>query len=144
MSAASTHHAGVDHTVVYETEVPPPRVHDEYGHDIPVMPPMPSHAAPDVPHSSRQAADEVAVEMGTAVPVGGHPHVVCDCCGKAIVGVRYKCGNCVNYDLCAECEARNVDGSMHLASHVFLKLRRPLHDGGPYHDALLPMMLYIK
>jgi len=48
-----------------------------------------------------------------------HVGVTCDSCNKSpIVGVRYKCANCANYDLCAECEAKGG----HIGSHVFVKL----------------------
>jgi len=56
-----------------------------------------------------------------AVPADPNVHVgvTCDGCNKSpIVGVRYKCANCANYDLCAECEAKG----QHVGSHVFVKL----------------------
>jgi hypothetical protein len=46
----------------------------------------------------------------------------CDGCNTPIVGVRFKCVNCADYDLCAQCEARNVDGAVHERTHAFLKL----------------------
>jgi hypothetical protein len=46
--------------------------------------------------------------------------VTCDSCGASpIVGIRYKCGTCPNFDLCQICEA-NVEHP-----HSFLKLKQP-------------------
>jgi len=52
-----------------------------------------------------------------------HEGVVCDSCGmEPITGVRHKCVNCDEYNLCSQCEPKNG----HFALHLFLKLRRPL------------------
>jgi len=49
-----------------------------------------------------------------------HIGVTCDGCNKSpIVGVRYKCANCANFDLCEECEAK---GGLHISTHVFVKI----------------------
>ncbi|KAJ1719962.1 hypothetical protein LPJ53_005351 [Coemansia erecta] len=50
-----------------------------------------------------------------------HEGVTCDACNMPIAGVRYKCGNCADYDLCEGCEARNE----HNADHLFIKMRLP-------------------
>ncbi|OWR54628.1 sequestosome-1-like [Danaus plexippus] len=34
-----------------------------------------------------------------------HSGVVCDSCDNAVVGFRYKCTSCIDYDLCTKCEA---------------------------------------
>jgi len=52
-----------------------------------------------------------------------HYGVICDVCDDDILGVRYKCCHCVNYDLCEKCEA--LEGS-HNPSHILLKIRVPL------------------
>nr|XP_022323351.1 next to BRCA1 gene 1 protein-like isoform X1 [Crassostrea virginica]XP_022323352.1 next to BRCA1 gene 1 protein-like isoform X1 [Crassostrea virginica] len=56
-------------------------------------------------------------------PIYYHCGVLCDNCNKVIVGARYKCCNCGDYDLCEECE--NISG-VHDHTHVFIKLRRPI------------------
>eukprot|EP00731_Ephydatia_muelleri_P019955 Em0012g780a len=63
-----------------------------------------------------------------------HYAVTCNCCEQAIYGVRYKCGNCVNYDLCESCEARSQE--VHCPSHVFLKVKTPT----PYSHLSKPLL----
>lgn len=49
-----------------------------------------------------------------------HPYIICDGCSmKYIVGNRYKCSVCHDYDLCEKCEA----ASDH--PHPFLKIKNP-------------------
>jgi len=61
---------------------------------------------------------------------------ICDACNKHIVGIRYKCVNCPDYDLCETCEDVNGSaGSIHQADHIFLKIRRPIC---PYQRINLP------
>ncbi|CAO3563642.1 unnamed protein product [Mortierella alpina] len=55
----------------------------------------------------------------------GHIHrgITCNSCGTVpIRGLRYKCANCQDYDLCEGCEAAEV----HIKSHVFMKIRIPI------------------
>lgn len=53
-----------------------------------------------------------------------HMDTACDACGaNPIVGVRFKCGNCSNYDLCASCEIKSSE--LHDEDHVFIKIVRP-------------------
>lgn len=50
--------------------------------------------------------------------------VVCDSCSKKpIVGVRFKCLSCENFDLCPTCEEKGVH-----AHHIFAKIRSPQQD----------------
>jgi sequestosome 1 len=49
-----------------------------------------------------------------------HPGIVCDGCNGAVVGIRYKCTVCKDYDLCQACEAKGVH-----KEHAFAKISRP-------------------
>ena len=51
-----------------------------------------------------------------------HRQVTCNSCNTIpIRGIRYRCANCVDYDLCEQCEALQV----HQKTHVFYKIRIP-------------------
>ncbi|ORX56648.1 EF-hand [Piromyces finnis] len=61
-------------------------------------------------------------------------NVTCNNCGIApIRGIRYKCANCVDYDLCSACEAQDV----HIKTHLFLKIRIPFPPLASPRSALL-------
>ncbi|KAF9364133.1 hypothetical protein BGX34_002450, partial [Mortierella sp. NVP85] len=67
-----------------------------------------------------------------------HYNVICDGCENEIHGVRYKCGNCADYDLCGNCEAR--PDPIHDPTHIFLKIRRPIATRLTSATPLLPQM----
>ena len=49
-----------------------------------------------------------------------HPHFICDGCGAdPIIGCRFKCVVCADFDLCEKCEST----SNH--EHAFLKIKHP-------------------
>lgn len=51
-----------------------------------------------------------------------HRGLECDGCGiMPIQGVRYRCANCLDFDLCESCEAQEL----HIKTHVFYKIRVP-------------------
>jgi hypothetical protein len=53
-----------------------------------------------------------------------HTNVACDSCGvNPILGVRYKCSVCKDFDFCAECEERQDH------EHPFLKIKK--NNGAP-------------
>ncbi|XP_005242771.2 sequestosome-1 isoform X3 [Falco peregrinus] len=37
-----------------------------------------------------------------------HPNVICDGCDGPVVGARFKCTVCPNYDLCSTCEGKGI------------------------------------
>lgn len=51
-----------------------------------------------------------------------HRYVTCDGCGtEPIVGVRYKCTVCDDYDVCESCKSANI----HPVSHALVAIRTP-------------------
>ncbi|CAM0142679.1 unnamed protein product [Umbelopsis sp. WA50703] len=64
-----------------------------------------------------------------------HRGITCNKCSTSpIRGLRYKCANCVDFDLCETCEA----GNNHNSTHVFLKIRIPIPPLANPRSALLP------
>ena len=61
-----------------------------------------------------------------------HFNVICDCCENTIVGDRYKCLNCPDYDLCSICMAK---ASVHDSSHKFRKIEFPEMPCHPFRGA---------
>lgn len=61
--------------------------------------------------------------------------ITCNKCNVSpIRGIRYKCANCVDFDLCEMCEGANS----HINTHVFLKIRIPIPPLANPRSALLP------
>ncbi|KAJ2361893.1 hypothetical protein IW150_007136, partial [Coemansia sp. RSA 2607] len=71
------------------------------------------------PHAGPDGGFNIKVTVTDGKPI--HDGVTCDVCNMPIAGVRYKCGNCADYDLCETCEAKNE----HNADHLFIKMRLP-------------------
>merc|ERR1711879_678332 len=64
-----------------------------------------------------EAAQAIEAEFGQVV----HTNVTCDGCGQeGIVGTRYKCTVCEDFDLCENCEPH------HDRSHPMIKINEPL------------------
>ncbi|KAI8975161.1 hypothetical protein BDF20DRAFT_914127 [Mycotypha africana] len=63
-----------------------------------------------------------------------HRGITCNKCNMSpIRGVRYKCANCVDFDLCEMCEGSKT----HINTHVFLKIRIPIPPLANPRNALL-------
>ncbi|PMD31576.1 hypothetical protein L207DRAFT_519349 [Hyaloscypha variabilis F] len=59
-----------------------------------------------------------------------HRGCACNSCGVVpIRGVRYRCANCADYDLCETCESQNL----HIKTHIFYKIKVPAPSFGPRH-----------
>ncbi|KAH7402625.1 hypothetical protein BKA66DRAFT_449186 [Pyrenochaeta sp. MPI-SDFR-AT-0127] len=65
-----------------------------------------------------------------------HRGITCNGCDeKPIRGVRWHCANCVDFDLCSNCEATNS----HYNTHIFYKIRVPApYLGLPKQEPLYP------
>lgn len=68
-----------------------------------------------------------------------HPNVVCDGCNSGVVGVRFKCVQCPDYDLCSTC----ANNGLH-SEHEMIRFCKPIQWpfmgpppagpwGGPHH-----------
>ncbi|KAJ1998356.1 hypothetical protein GGI04_005035, partial [Coemansia thaxteri] len=109
---------------------PPPPAHPQPLTCVPPPPrsrPMPCNLPPLPPseENQQQTGRVTMAERSTATEEAHsvvHPNIVCDACDFPIVGVRYKCGNCPDFDLCENCEST----AQHTESHLFVKIRRPL------------------
>lgn len=51
-----------------------------------------------------------------------HSNVECDGCNGAVIGFRYKCLECPNFDLCSECETAGKH-----ADHSMIRISQPWH-----------------
>ncbi|XP_070769576.1 sequestosome-1 [Enoplosus armatus] len=79
-----------------------------FGHPPPPPPPPPP-GAPQAPPPH------------LAPPPALHPNVTCDGCDGPVVGTRFKCSVCPNYDLCSACQARGTH-----TEHALLPIWHPL------------------
>jgi len=52
-----------------------------------------------------------------------HPNIFCDCCDVDIVGIRFKCIECADFDLCEKCEKIE---NVHITGHNFIKIVFPI------------------
>ena len=66
-------------------------------------------------------------------PIVSHPRVSCDSCGtRGIVGTRYKCNECPDFDLCSSCRhhpsgtASTWPGSHSMATHTYTSFQTML------------------
>lgn len=57
-------------------------------------------------NASCNCADNTTCHVGNRVETQSilHPGVLCDACGEQVDSLRFKCLNCVDFDLCAACE----------------------------------------
>jgi len=61
-------------------------------------------------------------QQNCAFPSNAHVGVTCDGCGTSpIVGIRHKCNTCPDYDLCEQCDKKEVH-----REHTFTKISEPI------------------
>lgn len=59
-----------------------------------------------------------------------HRGCACNSCNMLpIRGIRYRCANCADYDLCENCESQGL----HTKTHIFYKIKVPASSFGPRH-----------
>lgn len=66
-----------------------------------------------------------------------HKGIFCAECNKAVIGIRYKCCFCTDYDLCEDCEGK--DG-IHDVDHFFAKLRNHVPGIGRKNGEMVPVL----
>jgi len=83
------------------------------------------------------AADDNLVNEEKSKCGQQHPGVICDGCSGPVIGFRYKCMECPDYDLCSQCENKAVHpghNMMRMASaqgtwpHFFFKRLQKLQE----------------
>lgn len=72
-------------------------------------------------------AEDPEVQAAAKEGIVIHKGITCDICNTGpIIGVRYKCLSCSDYDMCEECAAKKE----HNPDHPLLKLAKPMPRGG--------------
>ena len=69
---------------------------------------------------ARKKTCEAGKDSGEKEPL--HFGVVCDACNGSIVGIRYKCAICPDYDLCSGCKSK---GAHRDTEHAFNAIEKP-------------------
>jgi Ca2+-binding EF-hand superfamily protein len=88
-----------------------------------------------VPHQQRTGQNIVQLlfrvsEEATRRNAYVHRGCECNSCGVVpIRGIRYRCSNCADYDLCEGCESQGL----HSKTHIFYKVKVPAPSSGPRH-----------
>eukprot|EP00050_Salpingoeca_kvevrii_P005731 m.285316 g.285316 ORF g.285316 m.285316 type:complete len:521 (-) comp11358_c0_seq1:153-1715(-) len=65
------------------------------------------------------SASKADGDVGRSEPLR-HPGVICDACDGPVIGSRFKCTVCPDYDLCAACEERGIH-----PGHFMIRIRDP-------------------
>ena len=66
----------------------------------------------------------------------GHNAIKCEkCFQEPIIGIRYKCSECNNYFLCANCQQKNLETKDH--PHNFIKIRKEDEKKPLFNESLL-------
>ncbi|KAH0492452.1 hypothetical protein TgHK011_007406 [Trichoderma gracile] len=103
-----------------ETVVEP--ANEEWWNDSSIYPPQ-QRAGHNIVSLLFRVSEDNAKRNGCV-----HRGCQCNSCGMVpIRGVRYRCANCADFDLCETCESQGV----HIKTHIFYKIRIPAPPFGP-------------
>ncbi|KAJ7109944.1 hypothetical protein C8R44DRAFT_883963 [Mycena epipterygia] len=80
---------------------------------LPPLPPLPVPAVAQVPEAPAPPAPPVI-----------HRGVICDACDNIVEGIRHKCLDCADYDLCTPC-ITSGSAERHNPFHEFLEIKEP-------------------
>lgn len=83
----------------------------------------PSDNDADVKHQPASSPEEAISEENQAEASYVHRNVFCDFCLKTIVGRRWKCAGCSNFDSCNSCYTTKVPAH-HSSNHPFILITR--------------------
>ncbi|XP_027865436.1 LOW QUALITY PROTEIN: sequestosome-1 [Xiphophorus couchianus] len=100
------------------------RERKEHRRDFPLHAFPPFAFGPPPPHHHGPAHTAPPTHM--APPPAVHPNVTCDGCEGAVVGTRFKCSVCPDYDLCSSCQAQGKH-----TEHALLPIWHPLQHWFP-------------
>ena len=106
-----------------ETVVDDPGFQEEFG----LMAPRPNYPYQRNGQNVVQLLFRVSED---ATRRNAYVHRGCACNGCGVVpirGIRYRCANCSDYDLCEGCESQGL----HIKTHIFYKIRVPAPSFGP-------------
>ncbi|XP_063737648.1 sequestosome-1 isoform X2 [Eleginops maclovinus] len=100
-----------------------PTERKENRRDFPLHAFPPFTFGPPGPHGPPHGTPPPHGAHGPPGPPGPatHPDVTCDGCEGPVVGTRFKCSVCPNYDLCSACQARGTH-----TEHQLLPIWHPL------------------
>ncbi|OCH89566.1 hypothetical protein OBBRIDRAFT_794149 [Obba rivulosa] len=66
------------------------------------------------------------VDVPSQVPTPPvHRNILCDVCDSEIVGIRHKCLDCPDFDMCSKCVAQPGARAAHGSHHQFFEIERP-------------------
>ncbi|KAF8808145.1 hypothetical protein BYT27DRAFT_7338708 [Phlegmacium glaucopus] len=119
LNVMGPHHMKLVSSPNSESYVPIPRL------PVPWTPRPESSDTTEVLNTSSASTQtgETSSTSSTVPPVI-HRGITCDVCNKTIEGIRHKCLDCPDYDLCTPCMAAGVS-EVHNPFHEFFEIREP-------------------
>lgn len=108
------------HSYVFETQ-PPTTQSFTFGIQPPIQPPKPKTDELKVLEEILSVLKDIRDKPVSVPPSPSviHKGIFCNMCQEQdIRGIRYKCHTCLDYDICASCESKNIH------PHNFIKINK--------------------